>query len=215
MKKSLLVLCLILCQSLSYAGEGEDKLSHRLGFNGALTSSDSWLLEFSYHYMFNRYIGLGGSVGSWAVYFEEGYASGSNWHIADDDNKPWNFYLRPSVLLKTPALKYRSSAWSVFAEPGVMLNIPYRSVCIETARNWTTVDYNDISTSKGQWLAFELRVGVSLDIGPCGISAGYLMSNLDVYSQYRHLSFKGTSFADFYPRRPFMQGAYVSLSYSL
>lgn len=47
MKKLLIVLCLILCQSLSYAGEGEDKLHHRLGFPTQPTASPRayWLME--------------------------------------------------------------------------------------------------------------------------------------------------------------------------
>ena len=31
------------------------------------------------------------------------------------------------------------------------------------------------------------------------ISVGYLMSNLDIYSQMRHLSYEGISFEKFYP----------------
>lgn len=193
----------------------ERKTDHRLGFNGALTSSYSWQLEFSYHYILNKHIGLGCSVGSWEVYFEEGWASGKNWNIDEDDNKPWNFYLRPSILLKTPAWKYRACAWSLFAEPGIMLNIPYQRVGIESTPNWPKIEYDYISTTKGQWFAMDLRIGVSLDAGPCGISAGYMMSNHDVYSQYRHLSYKGNSFKGFYPHKPFMQGAYISLSYNL
>ena len=185
-----------------------------MGFNGALTSSYSWLLEFSYHYMFNDYIGLGGSVGSWKVWYEEGWASGKNWNIDEDDNKPCNFYIRPSVILKTPALNYSGCSWSLFAESGVMLNIPYQRVGIESTSNFPYVEYDYVSTSQGQWLAWDLRVGVSLECGPCGVSAGYLMSNHDVYSQYRHLSYNGISFRDFYPRKPFIHGAYLSLSYN-
>ncbi len=215
MRKILLVVFILITSPLILANDTEYNTHHRVGFNGALTSSDTWQLEFSYHYMLNKYVGLGGSVGSWEVWYEDGWASGKNWNIDEDDNKPWNFYLRPSVLLKTPALKYRACAWSLFAEPGVMLNIPYQRVCIESTPNWPAIEYDYISTTKGQWLAFDLRLGVSLDVGPCGISAGYMMSNLDVYSQYRHLSYKGISFKDFYPRKSFMQGAYISLSYNL
>ena len=207
-------LCLAVFWLLCSGALAEDKTHHRVGLNGAVTSSDSWLLEFSYHYMFNRYVGLGGSVGTWKVYFEDGRASGQNWSIDGDDNKPWNFYLRPSVLLKTPAIKYRASLWSLFAEPGLMLNIPYQRVCIENTSNWPYIDYDYISTNKGQWIAIDLRIGVSLDIGPIGINAGYMMSNLDVYSQYRHLSYNGNSFKKFYPKKPFMQGAYISCSYN-
>ena len=213
--RKLLFVVFIISPLITCAKDLEDKTLHRLGFNGALNSSDTWQLEFSYHYMlFNNYVGIGGSVGSWKVYYEDGWASGSNWNIDDDDNKPSNFYLRPSVLLKTPAWKYRACAWSIFTESGVMLNIPYQRVCIEKTPNLPDIDYDYISTNKGQWFALDLRIGVSLDVGPCGISAGYMMSNLDVYSQYRHLSYNRISFEKFYPNKPFMQGAYISCSYN-
>lgn len=212
--RNLILLILLINPLLLASQESEEKTHHRVGFNGALTSSDSWQLEFSYHYMFGKYIGLGGSIGWWKVYFDEGHASGSNWSVDDDYNKPENLYLRPSLLLKSPALKSGDCAWSLFAEPGIQMSIPYRRVCIESTPNWPVIDYDYVSTSKGQWLALDLRLGVSLDVGPCGISAGYMMSNLDVYSQYRHLSYKGISFKDFYPRKSFMQGGYLSLSYN-
>ena len=49
-----------------------------------------------------------------------------------------------------------------------MLNIPYQSVCIENASNWPDIDYDYISTNKGQWFAMDFRIGVNLDVGPCG-----------------------------------------------
>ena len=67
MRKLLLVVFLITSPLILFAKDTEDNIHHRLGFNGALTSSDTWQLEFSYHYMFNRYVG--GSVGSWKVWY--------------------------------------------------------------------------------------------------------------------------------------------------
>ena len=209
-----LAVCCALCAEMKAEEKTEEKTHNRFGMNGALTSSSSWLLEFSYHYMFNNYIGLGGSAGTWKVYFEEGWASGKNWSIDDDYNKPWNVYIRPSVILRTPSIKYRACSWSLFVEPGVMLNVPYQRVCINTTPHWPAIEPKFISTTKGQWLAVDLRVGVNLDYGPCSFSAGYLRSNLDVYSQRRHLSYNGISFEEFYPAKPTMRGAYLSCSYN-
>lgn len=212
MKKLLLIIIII--NSMLFRSEASDEAGHnRVAFSGTLTSSDTYSIEASYHYMFCRYFGVGGAFGHWANYFDDGWASGSNWNIDDDDNKPSNLYLKPSVVLKTPALTCRASSWSLFAEPGVMLNVPYQRVCIESTPNWHAIEYDYVSTNKGQWLAFDLRVGVDLQIGPGGLSAGYIMSNLNIYSQYRHLSYKGVSFRDFYPNKPFMQGAFLSLYY--
>ncbi len=186
---------------------------HRASISGLLTSSDSWQLEGAYHYLFNRYIGIGGAIGGWKVYFEEGWPSGKDWEIDSDDSKPFSIYLRPSVILKSPAVKIKQVDLGLFAEPGVMLNVPYSHVNIRQYRGWPNFEYKSVSTTKGQWFAMDLRLGIYANIGPLGISAGYMMSNLDVYSQYRHLSYKGISFKEFYPKKSFMQGAYLILSY--
>lgn len=46
-----------------------------------------------------------------------------------------NLYLRPSVILKSPYVKFKATEWSLYAEPGGMLNVPYQRVCIEKTQN--------------------------------------------------------------------------------
>ena len=186
---------------------------NRVAFSGSLASWYTYSLELSYHYMFFDYIGVGGAVGNWKNWYEDGWASGTGWHIDSDDNEPSNLYLRPSLVLISPGIKYKDCTWSLFAEPSVMLNIPYQRVCINLTTNWPLIDYDYTSTNAGQWFAAELRAGINLRYGPCGISAGYLISNLNIYSQYRHLYYRGESFRDFYPNKPLIQGAFLSLSY--
>ncbi len=193
--------------------ENFDFNNNRVAFSGALTSSDSYQLEFSYHYMFNRYIGLGSAFGFWKVLYEEGRASGNDWKIESDDNKPYNIYLRPSLILKSPALKIKKVDIGIFAEPGVMLNLPFTSAYVCQYTHWPDYKRKWIHTTGGQWFAVDLRAGIYVNIGPIGISAGYMLSNHDVYSQYRHLSYKGHSFAEYYPKKPFMQGAYLNASF--
>ncbi|MBO4995882.1 MAG: hypothetical protein J6C78_07965 [Muribaculaceae bacterium] len=184
---------------------------NRISLNGTLTSSDSYSLDVAYHYMICRYVGIGGSFGYWSNYYEDGWASGRNWNIDDDDNKPSNYYLRPSMIFKSPGVRCRDTYWSIYVEPGLMLNVPYQRVCIESFPNWHETQYHYISTTKGQWFATDLRIGICLNCGPFGLSAGYMVSNLDIYSQYRHLSYRGVSFKNFYPEKPVMRGAYLSL----
>lgn len=213
-------LILFLLLSIASLAQGQNENSdecfthHRVSITGALTTSDAYQLQFSYHYMFWKYFGVGGGFGWWKNWYEDGWASGSNWSIDDDDNKPGNLYLRPSVILKSPAVGIGQVALSLYAEPGIMLNIPYQRVCIEKTTGLVVTDYDYISTNKGQWVAIDIHLGINADIGPCGFSLGYLMSNLDIYSQYRHLSYNGISFSKFYPRHTFMQGAYLTLSYN-
>lgn len=218
MKKfGLLVMVLLSSSAGGFAEDVKDgnfEFSHnRFSFSGLLTSSDSYQIEASYHYMFNRLIGVGGALGYWQVWYENGWAAEKDWEIESDDNKPYNLYLRPSLILKTPALKVKQVDMGLYAEPGVMLNIPYASANIRQYTIWPDYDLKHVSTSKGQWCAVDLRVGLYVNFGPVGFSAGYTMSNFDVYSQYRHLSYKGYSFQKYYPKKSFMQGAYLTASY--
>ncbi len=190
-----------------------DFAHNRGSISGLLTSSYTWQIELGYHYMFNRFFGVGGSIGTWKVYFEEGWASGSNWEIESDDNKPFNLFLRPSLILKSPAVGIGQVDLGLFAEPGVMMNIPYTCAWVRQDTQWPEYELNKVSTSGGQWLGLDLRAGVYANIGQLGISAGYLISNFDVYSQQRHLSYRGVSFSQFYPHKPLLQGAYLTLSY--
>ena len=216
--KRLCVITIVVMSAMSlFADNKKDEnfeFSHnKVAFSGLVTSSDSYQVEASYHYMFNRYIGLGGSFGFWKVWYEDGWASEKDWEIESDENKPSNFYLRPSVVLKTPAIKIKQVDLGLYAEPGVMLNVPYTGANIRQYTQWPDYDYKHISTSKGQWFAVDMRVGIFVNFGPCGFSAGYTMSNYDVYSQYRHLSYKGISFSKYYSKKSFMQGAYLTASY--
>lgn len=211
------IIALLLAAAKATAENTEEDDSfthHRASITGALTSSDCYQIQLSYHYMIWKYFGVGGSFGNWQNYYENASASGPNWSVDDDYVKPWNLYLRPSVVVKSPSLKIKEAHISLFAEPGVMLNIPYSKVCIEKTHNLQVVDYDYISTDKGQWLALDAHLGINVDVGPCGFSAGYLMSNLDIYSHFRNLSYNGVSFKNFYPKKTFMQGAYLTLSYN-
>lgn len=214
---TLLITALFLGSAKAEAGnikEDDYFTHHRASITGALTSSDCYQIQLSYHYMIWKYFGVGGSIGNWQNYYEAGYASGPNWSIDDNDNKPWNIYLRPSMVLKSPSFKIKQVYLSLYTEPGILLNIPYTKVCIEKTHNLQVIDYDYISTNKGQWLALDIHLGINVDIGPCGVSVGYLMSNLDVYSQFRNLTYNGVSFKDFYPKKSFMQGAYLTFSYN-
>ena len=188
---------------------------HRASVSGTLTSSLTYSAEMGYHYMLRDFAGIGISLGYWKNFYAEGWAAESNWNISSDDECPSNLYLRPSVIIKSPAVRIRDAYLSLYGEPGVMINLPYQRVAIESTSEWPKTDYTFISTTKGQWLAMELRAGICIDIGGCGISAGYMFSNYDINSQYRHLSYRGVSFNRYYPRKPVMHGAFLSLSYNL
>lgn len=218
MKRFGLFLLAIVSVISSFAEEREENFEfthNRASITGMLMSSDSWQLEFGYHYMFSKYIGIGATVGAWQVYFVDGWASGSDWNIDSEDgnDRPSNIYLHPSLVFKTKAIRVKQVDLGLCMEPGAMINVPYKRVCIRQDLRWPESEYRYVGTSKGQWFALDIRLGVYANVGPCGFSAGYVMSGYDVYSQFRHLSYRGQSFKDFYPRKPSLRGVYLTMSY--
>lgn len=206
----LLIVGLFFCGDAHAKKHLEDDVEHhRIEVNGWLTS-DTYSAEIGYHYMLTKYVGVGGVAGIWHTLLLQGRASGKGWWVDDGDHDPSRLYLRPSVILKSPHL----SIFSLYAEPGIMLNVPYQRSKIELTEHFPYNEYDYVSTNKGQWLALEMRLGVSLDFDPIGITVGYIMSNLDTYSMYRHMSYNGVSFEPFYSKKSFIQGAFISASFT-
>ena len=219
MKRILLLLscCALLsisAQEKKSIAEAEPTRHHLVSISGALTSVDTWELDFSYHYMFLPYIGIGGSFGFWEQYYTDGYPSGPNWNIQDDDEKMNNLYLRPSLFLQSPKLfGIRDAVFKLFAQPGISLNVPYKSAWVEIVRDYQVIDTKRISTIRGQWAAYDFRGGISMNVGEFGILAGYCTSNLDISGMARHLSYNGTPFRQFYPKRRQIHGAFLAMTY--
>ncbi len=95
----------------SFAAEKKNQIfefeNNRIAFSGAFSNSSTWQLDFSYHYMINRYIGFGGSLGLWKTAYPEGQPKGNDWYAEWDSNDISNIFIRPSIILKTPPLRIK------------------------------------------------------------------------------------------------------------
>lgn len=210
---TLFLFCMIISAAIARKTVGPDR--HRVAFTGMLTSSITWQLEGSYHFMISPYVGIGGGIGCWEAFDPDGFPWGQGWEIDDESEKITSVYLHPSVILRSPALKLGNVGLRLIAEPGIMLDFPYSMVWInEVSPEGRFIDNHHIGTGRGQWCAFDCRMGLCVDFGQIDIIAGWMVSNFDIYSMRRHLSYDGVRFSKFYPRKPFMQGAYLSISYT-
>ncbi len=201
----------------SFAAEKQNRIfefeKNRIALSGAFSNSYTWQVDLSYHYMINRYLGLGASLGQWKTVYPEGQPKGNDWYVEWDSNDPSNIFFRPSFIFKTPPLRIKRCEIGIFAQPGVMMNIPYVSVSLLQSSADAGYTRKAVSTSKGQWLAFDAKLGLFVNLGPCGFSAGYIISNHDIYGQYRHLSYNNVYFDRFYPEKTLLQGIYAMASY--
>lgn len=211
---ALLMSLLTLTANATNLPEKEKPSHHRVGATGAL-ANNTWQWEFSYHYMFCPYIGIGTGIGMWGQIASEGYPSGKDWSINDYYEGTKNGYLRPSIVLRSPILlKTKQLDCGLFAEPGLMMSLPEVNVQIDLYYQDYPVEHRFISSSKGQWGAIDCRMGVYLNVEHVDITLGWFLSGHDIYSYRRNLEYAGEKFNQFYPKKQLWQGAFLTLSYT-
>lgn len=193
--------------SMAQDETGSGKMPRNMvAMEGALTSDYTWSWELSYRYRLLGFLSAGASVGYWKQWTDETEPSGDEWIVDDDSRKIDNFYLRPNVMLVTPKLLgIKDWRFSLYANPGVMMNIPYGSATIDVLAFDGNVghvaEYKKVSTHNGDWAAFDCRFGLSIGQDDASILIGYQFSTLDIYGMHRNLSYLGHSFNDFYPAK--------------
>lgn len=214
------MICLLMLFSIStYAQEGDNAKStrHSASMEGAITSDITWNLEFSYRYKILRILSAGMGIGMWKQMQEDGLPSGENWIVDDDDQKMTNFYIRPNVMVMTPKLfGIKDWEFSVFANPGFMMNIPYVNSTIDILTFEGNVghvtDYKSVSSHKGDWAAFDIRTGIRFGSDDIHFLLGYQFSTLDIYGLNRNMSFDGQKFDEFYPKKKMQHSAFLEIS---
>ncbi len=214
MRKISILICLIASVVVVRAQDAKSFYKNRVSVAGELTSEYTWQLDFSYHYMLSSYLGIGASAGMWRQFSVEGVPEGEGWRIADEYKEIGNIYLRPSLLIISPALmKFSDSELKLFMEPGFMMNIPYCMVHIYMLNPFGIKAYEKkVSTNKGKWYAFDCKTGFSLNLENLSFSLGYQISTLDVYSMRRELVYDNKRFDEFYPKKKTLHGGFLSIS---
>lgn len=186
-----------------------------VGINAAITSSYTWQLEAAYHWFPLRYIGIGGGIGFWKQFSTETVPQGKNWKVDENYQLPSNLYLHPSLIFVSPTVVSGDDySISLFAEPGLILGIPYEKMCIDICSNDLHIPdtYQYISNNKGKWLFYDVRIGILARIEPINIALGYLFSTLDVYTMRRNMVYENHLLDDFYPKAKNIHGAYITIS---
>ena len=79
--------------------------------------------------------------------------------------------------------------------------------------NGVVLYHDGVSNNKGKWCAFDVSCVFMFAMDKINITIGYQFSTIDVYGMHRNLSYKGTRFEDFYPKRKYQYGAVIGISY--
>ncbi|MGN0213720.1 MAG: hypothetical protein ACI4AH_02795 [Muribaculaceae bacterium] len=218
MKKcaSIVLAAALACAAASAQRNDNGKLyHHQLELSGMVVSR-AWLVDIAYHYRLNAFVGVGGSFGVWGNFVSQDGAYGDGWRMRYNSNQPGNVFLRPSLSLYSPMLlNIGGMEWKIYAEPGVIMQIPYGRAYVSTYDAQDRfVDECVVTSSHGKWAMPDCRLGVTVQADNCNLSVGYYVSTLDIYSTYRNMRFNGEHFDWTLPKHKLQQGLFVSISYN-
>ncbi len=206
MKRIVRTCCLWVLLLLSTGLRGQaSHCKHECSVAANITWSDTYGLEFSYHYMPLRYAGIGLAVGSWRslddgpTLLEVWYGDGT-----DYDYSNYQLYVKPSLLLRTPPL-FRIRQWEFGLHCCPTLYIGTRPrLCYTTLTpdgSVKAVDY------RSDCLAWEGDFGLEIRSRRSILSLGYSLSNLDINREY-FLDASGT----YTMKKKPVQGMYFGLA---
>lgn len=219
--KYYVIVGLFLICSASYAQFQKDK--SQIALITGINTNEAYELELSYHYMLFPYLGIGSSVGFFNQWYNEYLPYGkssvggfNSWILSDSDKKIGKLYLRPSILLATPALfNIRVCQVSLLSESGVQLLFPHTGVYIDyvnSNNNDTKSMYK--STNKGQWCFWNFKGFLNLKIQDTSFAFGYGISNLDIFDSRKHINVDGQYLEIFYPDKKLTHSFFIRFDYS-
>lgn len=220
----LIVVLLLFFTTVSLSAQDKDpKMEATL--LGGLNSNDAWEVEAAFTYYFLPYLGGTLGIGFTEQYSEEGYSgivqhdSKLKWHINDDDIEVFKLLLRPAIRLSTPAFQFgrdKDLGLRFHVEPGLQMAVPANeklSIDYRLDDSYQLVKIESVSNKGGDWLFWNVRGFFSLDLDEFSISAGYSLSNFDIYSGRRQIVIENKRLNDLLPSRKLTHTGFIALSY--
>lgn len=207
-------------------GQEEEMPKRTVSISAGLNNNQSWEVEPSVTYYFCKFLGATLGLNVTNQYNQVGY-SGSvignselYWEIEDGDANVAKFLIRPAISLRTPVLwlnKDHDTGLTIGIEPGLFVALP--------SNDEITVNYRDkahgsiiigskrLSNTKGDWLFWNLRGIISLNVDRFIISTGYSISNFDIYSGRRNIIVENMKLNNKLPIREYTYSSFLSLGY--
>lgn len=210
----------------SLYSQKEEQTKGIVSISTGLNNNQSWEVEPAVTYYFYRYIGATFGLNVTSQYNQVGYSgsvSGNNrifWTIEDNEANVAKFLLRPAVSLRTPMIwlnKDHDNGLTIQIEPGLSIALPVNDQLAVNYRdkehNSTIMDSKRFSNTKGEWLFWNIRGSISLNVDRFVISTGYSISNFDVYSGRRNIIIENMELNRKLPIREFTYSFFISFGY--
>lgn len=207
-------------------GQEEETPKGIVSISAGLNNNQSWEVEPSVSYYFCKYLGATLGLNVTNQYNQVGYVgsvignSELYWEIEDGDANVAKFLIRPAISLRTPVLwlnKDHDTGLTIGIEPGLFVALPYNDQITvnyrDKAHGSIIVDSKRLSNTKGDWLFWNLRGIISLNVDRFIISTGYSISNFDIYSGRRNIIVENMKLNNKLPIREYTYSSFLSLGY--
>lgn len=204
------------------------KMPDLLRFNLGYSTNEHCLMEVTWHHFLNQYVGLGGGVscgvGFLGKNMPNGYIPDSDydqWRMTSGEEGEWNIDAAApkflfSGIFKTPdLLEFRRCKVACLVEPGVVFAIPFsrRQVLLSNETGDTKTEY--ARGWGGRSVFWQCRGTLLFSFDDFGVGLSYSLNDIDMFSSVRTLSYSGTDFYDFYPKKKALYHTFgLTLSYS-
>jgi len=199
-----------------------------LRFNLGYSTNEHGLMEVTWHHFLNPYLAIGGGVSCGVGFLGKnmpyGYIPDSDydqWRMASGEEEEWNIdALGPKFLFsgifKTPdLLEFGRCKVACLVESGVVLAIPFsrREVLLSSEADDTKTEY--VRGWGGRSVFWQCRGTILFSFADFGVGLSYSLNDIDMFSSVRTLSYNGTDFYDFYPKKKALYHTFgLTLSYS-
>lgn len=220
------LIILFMSFATSLYAQKEEQTKGIVSISTGLNNNQSWEVEPAVTYYFYRYIGATFGLNVTSQYNQVGYSgpvSGNNrifWTIEDNEANVAKFLLRSAVSLRTPMIwldKDHDTGLTIQIEPGLSIALPVND---QVAVNYRDKEHNStimyskrFSNTKGEWLFWNIRGSISLNVDRFVISTGYSISNFDVYSGRRNIIIENMELNRKLPIREFTYSFFISFGY--
>lgn len=226
MARKLFIILALISLATAIQAQEEKALKRVVTLSGGIANSEAWEIEPSITYFLCPY--LGGTLGFTITKQYNSLVSGGTlmsnsnlrWSINDDYANIINILFRPAITLQTPIAwlnKDRDTGLSFKVEPGLYMalsqndNLPieYR----DKSRGYALVDIKNVSNTNGNWLFWNVTSAVSLHVDQFILSAGYRVSNFDIYSTRRNIIIDNTRLNTKLPKRVLTHSVFLAIGY--
>lgn len=225
-RRLLIIICINLLLLVGIHAQEEDK-SYRWNVElaGALNNYSGWEVEPSITYRPIPYAGITMGLLFGSVIDADGFTGDSRdgrlyWNTVDDNITGFYFAFRPSILLSTPAVVFgrdKDMALSFQLSPGLTVTPPNNRFDIEYFPSAPGVYTHPLKTERvknkgGRCVYYHIKSAIVLQLDDRYIlSAGYTLSDFDVYGGSRNIVIEGKKL-DLEKHR-FMHSGFISLGY--